>query len=345
MDIKSLPSFAFQIRKMIIRGISNQQFLYQLRTMPEIKKEYKKIPLKSKFAFSLLKSINKHLSTLLNEPKVPAKYYNWKRNYELFLKQICNSPHSLDVLDAWKNKLPHNNQQFLRIHDVEAKNSFQWFFENNNNAIFQNYRKFKEHKAPKQEINFVIDSFLWKTVTSRYSIKTQLNHLLVMLDAETIYEFLKYFYSQSRLNFTLFYQKEEIQNLRDILSKDKNTALDCKGLFIDLNQLQQHIAIQWFPHWKTLPTIYWSKHFSTCKFAHYNFLKDEIVISLIFDNPLFNNNSILEFIIYHEMLHKEIGIKTITNNISHTKEFKERERLFPQYEEIKLLISRLDTCV
>lgn len=54
-------------------------------------------------------------------------------------------------------------------------------------------------------------------------------------------------------------------------------------------------------------------------------------------NPILDSRRVplyyLEFIIYHEMLHADLGIDTVSGrNSFHSREFKKRERLFKHYE-------------
>jgi hypothetical protein len=54
-------------------------------------------------------------------------------------------------------------------------------------------------------------------------------------------------------------------------------------------------------------------------------------------NPMLDNKSIpryfLEFIVYHEMLHADIGIRTDgIRRVMHSKEFKRREKMFEHYD-------------
>jgi hypothetical protein len=54
-------------------------------------------------------------------------------------------------------------------------------------------------------------------------------------------------------------------------------------------------------------------------------------------NPILDSRSVpryfLEFIVYHEMLHADIGIKKgVVRRIIHSSEFKKREKLFKHYE-------------
>jgi predicted metal-dependent hydrolase len=55
-------------------------------------------------------------------------------------------------------------------------------------------------------------------------------------------------------------------------------------------------------------------------------------------NPVLDKRSVppyfIEFIIYHEMLHADLGVETGENRRSvHTREFRRREKMFKKYAE------------
>jgi predicted metal-dependent hydrolase len=51
---------------------------------------------------------------------------------------------------------------------------------------------------------------------------------------------------------------------------------------------------------------------------------------------------VLDFIMYHELLHKYLGLKTINGrNYGHTPEFREAERRYPKYKEAQAYLEKL----
>ena len=50
----------------------------------------------------------------------------------------------------------------------------------------------------------------------------------------------------------------------------------------------------------------------------------------------------VDFIVYHELLHKQLGIIWRSNRMAvHTPEFRQRERQFRQYEQAKAVLRKL----
>jgi len=52
----------------------------------------------------------------------------------------------------------------------------------------------------------------------------------------------------------------------------------------------------------------------------------------------------VDFIVYHELLHKQLGITWQSNRMAaHTPEFREKEREFKQYDQAKAVLRKLAT--
>lgn len=108
-----------------------------------------------------------------------------------------------------------------------------------------------------------------------------------------------------------------------------------KGVFVNLAPLLQEVATKYFPQQSRLPAICWSGQFSYRKLAAYSFLEDKIFVSEIFDVPQ-KNTEILSFLIFHELLHRDLGVQKKGIKIyAHTKEFKKQEKNYPNFSQIK----------
>ena len=116
---------------------------------------------------------------------------------------------------------------------------------------------------------------------------------------------------------------------------DGYRAHSAKGIFIDLQPLLREVVQKYFLHQTSLPAICWSKQFSCKRLAAYNFVEDQIYISKIFDFP-HKNLEILHYLIFHEMLHKDLGMRRKGGRIyTHTSEFKKKEQAYPRFLEIQ----------
>ena len=86
------------------------------------------------------------------------------------------------------------------------------------------------------------------------------------------------------------------------------------------------------------PNLIWGRN-SKRKLACYNFHNDTISVSTIFQNQ---DTNVLNYIMYHEMLHKHFKFKQNNSRHSyHTKEFRQAEKLYPEYKKIEKQINSI----
>lgn len=104
-----------------------------------------------------------------------------------------------------------------------------------------------------------------------------------------------------------------------------------QGIYVNLEEVVQHVQRIWFPEMDGPPSVVWLKRFSTRKLAHYSYKLDEIAVSLIFDT-IDVPAEIVSYLAYHELLHRQLGAKTVNGRrYAHTGEFKHQEHLFPNW--------------
>lgn len=97
------------------------------------------------------------------------------------------------------------------------------------------------------------------------------------------------------------------------------------------------VNAQFFSNLLEMPNLTWGQD-SSRKLACYNFHNDTITVSTLFkETP----PRILDFLLYHEMLHKQFQFKhTGSRHSYHSSEFREAEREYPSFETIDKEIHR-----
>ena len=86
------------------------------------------------------------------------------------------------------------------------------------------------------------------------------------------------------------------------------------------------------------PNLQWGND-STSKLGSYEYGSDTITISTIFKNE---QKKLLDYVIYHEMLHKKFKFQNKNGrNLHHSNEFRKMEAKFPDRDLIEKEISRL----
>jgi hypothetical protein len=114
-----------------------------------------------------------------------------------------------------------------------------------------------------------------------------------------------------------------------------------QGNTYNLDHLFSTINHQYFAGTMSKPRLMWSSILSHRKLAHYERTRDRIVISKILDHERIPQY-LVEFILYHELLHKHHGIQWLNGKcMVHTPEFKRSERKFSQFQEAEDFLKKM----
>ncbi|MBI2875813.1 MAG: hypothetical protein HYY20_02905 [Candidatus Tectomicrobia bacterium] len=119
--------------------------------------------------------------------------------------------------------------------------------------------------------------------------------------------------------------------------------LQGRGRHYDLKALFEKINAERFQGKLDPPGLTWSRTFTFRKFGHYHPTRDLVMISLTLDDPGVPP-FVIEFVLYHELLHKKLGIRREGSiRRAHTEEFRREERRFPHYQDAEAWLVRLAT--
>jgi hypothetical protein len=122
------------------------------------------------------------------------------------------------------------------------------------------------------------------------------------------------------------------------LSGDTGNA---PGAFHDLEASFDRVNAEYFTGTMPRPRLAWSRQITSCKFGHYDALRDDLMISATLDSaevPGF----VVDYVVYHELLHKKHGIQWRNGRRAvHTPQFRAEERRFRMYAEADKWIERL----
>ncbi|MBW4631142.1 MAG: M48 family peptidase [Iphinoe sp. HA4291-MV1] len=116
---------------------------------------------------------------------------------------------------------------------------------------------------------------------------------------------------------------------------------NAKGKCYDLNQLFDKVNHEYFASSLVKPRLIWSRIHTYSKLGHYESARDKVMIALTLDNasiPQF----VVEFVLYHELLHKYHGAIWVNGRrMVHTPEFRRDERKFKLYKEAGEWLTKL----
>ena len=114
-----------------------------------------------------------------------------------------------------------------------------------------------------------------------------------------------------------------------------------KGAFKDLKESFERVNEAYFDDTLKRPVLTWSGRKAKRTLGRYDPEKDVVTISTLLDSPEIPDE-LLDFIMYHELLHKKHGIteKGGRRRI-HTPQFKRDEKKFRTFREMKALMEKL----
>ena len=114
-----------------------------------------------------------------------------------------------------------------------------------------------------------------------------------------------------------------------------------RGLFYDLDAIFETLNTRFFHGLMARPRMSWSQTRTRRILGHYDPAHNAIIISRIFDHfavPAF----VVEYIVYHEMLHLKHPVKVRGNRrCVHSAEFQAEEKLFPHMTQANAFLKRL----
>jgi hypothetical protein len=114
--------------------------------------------------------------------------------------------------------------------------------------------------------------------------------------------------------------------------------LSAVGRVFQLEDVFERVNRHYFKGKILKPHLTWSKILTRRKMGHYQPSTDTVLISLTLDTPR-TPEYFIDFIMYHELLHKHLGMKVVGGRrYAHTRAFRTAERRFAQYEEAQKIL-------
>jgi hypothetical protein len=114
-----------------------------------------------------------------------------------------------------------------------------------------------------------------------------------------------------------------------------------RGLHHDLAAAFQRVNAAYFGDSLARPRLAWSRNFTRRKFGHYDPIHDTVMVSSSLDQARVPQTAV-DFVMYHELLHKRFGISWDRGRARvHTPEFRRAERCFHAYAEAERILARL----
>ena len=123
--------------------------------------------------------------------------------------------------------------------------------------------------------------------------------------------------------------------------RGRKRLLSSRGRFFDLETVFEDLNTRFFHGLMARPRLSWSPTKTRRILGHYDPAHNAIIISRIFDHPSMPLY-VLEYIVYHEMLHLKHPVKLRgSRRCVHSAEFQAEEKLFPRVADANAFLKRL----
>ncbi len=124
---------------------------------------------------------------------------------------------------------------------------------------------------------------------------------------------------------------------------DEQAELAARGKYQDLLQVYHRVKSHYFEPGFEQPRLTWNKALTYHKFGHYLPGADTVMISISLDQPD-TPDYVLDFVMYHELLHKLFGFRgSQSRRYSHFKAFRQKEKQYARYAEAQTYLSQLSS--
>jgi hypothetical protein len=122
--------------------------------------------------------------------------------------------------------------------------------------------------------------------------------------------------------------------------RGRKAFLDAKGRFYDLEQVFEDLNFKYFHGLMARPQLGWSLRPSRTTLGHYDPSHNAIVLTNLLDTEN-APELVVRYILFHEMLHLRYPTEHRgARRCVHTKEFKDAEKLFEEYESARAALKR-----
>ncbi len=122
-------------------------------------------------------------------------------------------------------------------------------------------------------------------------------------------------------------------------------AANTQGQYFDLAKIFERVNAEYFDGTMACPRLTWNRTITHRKFGHYQPTTDTLMISITLDQAEVPAYAI-EFVMYHELLHKHLGVDVINGRrYAHTTAFRTKERAFQHYEQAQAFLAQLSHAV
>jgi hypothetical protein len=128
---------------------------------------------------------------------------------------------------------------------------------------------------------------------------------------------------------------------QELNAPTKKSRQQTRGRFFDLQRVFERVNTAYFEGRMSKPRLTWNETLTKRKLGHYEPDTDTIMVSITLDTSK-TPQYVMDFIMYHELLHKQHGIKNVRGRrYAHTPSFRKAESKFKQYQQAQNHLRKL----
>ncbi|MCT7982262.1 M48 family peptidase [Laspinema sp. A4] len=203
-----------------------------------------------------------------------------------------------------------------------------------------------QHPCKTIAIAFTNMTHLYKGKIGPLEAKAQINEAFINANDEILAALVRLAFvgknqedSQGIKEYALSEEYSEVVLELDLIADTE--AENPQGKCYNLDRLFHTLNREYFGGKMVKPRLSWNGSFTTRKFGHYERGRDRVVLSISLDSDRVPQY-VVEFVLYHELLHKQHEGKWVNGRLNvHTPEFRQDEKKFRKYKEADQWLTRL----
>ncbi|MCT7995965.1 M48 family peptidase [Laspinema olomoucense] len=203
-----------------------------------------------------------------------------------------------------------------------------------------------QHPCKTIAVEFINITHLYKVKISPLEASAQINQAFINADDEILAALVRLAFlgknqedSQAIKKYALSEEYSEVVLELDLIAD--TAAENPQGKCYNLDRLFHSLNRDYFGGKMVKPRLSWNRSFTTRKFGHYERGRDRVVLSISLDSDRVPQY-VVEFVLYHELLHKQHEGKWVNGRLNvHTPEFRQDEQKFRKYKEADQWLTRL----
>jgi hypothetical protein len=327
----SAPSTAHQTLTLRNVRVQHQQIQVEISNLARSTAGVKQSLSNPVQAQPLLETLQRHVAEIeqicLKNELSPSHLTGSSKSLYAWMKYLLEDRHLLSHLEAVQRL-----QQSIRALDRPAAS--------------KGFAKGKTLPSKPVNIEFTNMAGLYRFRNNPQAIQLQLSEGFIAAD-ESVFAALAQVIrfgksaetNQIILQFSCTEEFSEILLAMDLFVGDIADA--AQGHVYNLDNIFERVNRSYFHEALAKPQLAWSQTFTQRKYGHYEPSRDRVVLSRTLDDRRVPSE-VVEFVMYHELLHKHQGEVWVNGRQRvHTPAFRREERRFKDYDLAQMFLAKL----